>query len=49
MAGRLNARLHHQLGMIHTTIEGAFLSAGMLLYTLALLIIVFLAVWSVGK
>jgi len=42
MSGRLNARLHHQLGLIHDTVEGAFLSIGMLLSTLAMLIVVFL-------
>ena len=41
MAARFNARLHHQLGLIHNTIEGAFLSAGMVLATLAMLVLVY--------
>jgi len=49
MSGRFNARLHHQLGLIHTTIEGAFLTAGMLLSTLAMLIVVWVALMFLGR
>ena len=49
MSGRLNARFHHHLGMINDTVEGAFLRAGMLLSTLALLIVVFLTLWFLQR
>ena len=49
MSGRLHARLHHHLGMIHDGVEGAFLRAGMLLSTLALLLFVFLALWFLQR
>ncbi len=42
MSSRLNARLHHQLGLIHTTVESAFLTAGTLLATLAMLVAVYI-------
>lgn len=45
MSSRLNARLHHHLGLIHDSVEGAFLRAGMLLSTLALLVVVYLMLW----
>lgn len=49
MPGRLNARLHHKFGMIHDTVEGAFLRAGMLLSTLALLVVVYLMLWFLER
>jgi hypothetical protein len=49
MTGRINARLHHHLGSLHDSVEGAFLRAGMLLSTLALLVIVYLMLWLLGK
>ena len=49
MSGRLNARLHHRLGLIHDTVEGAFLRAGMLLSTLALLVVVYLMLWFLQR
>jgi hypothetical protein len=42
MGGRLNARLHHRFGLIHDSVEGAFLRAGMVLSTLAVLMLWFL-------
>ena len=49
MSDRFNARLHHRLGLIHDTVEAAFLNAGMLLSTLALLMFVFLTLWVFGR
>jgi len=49
MSGRLNARFHHQLGLIHTTIEGAFLTAGMVLSTLVMLIVVWVTLMLMGR
>ena len=49
MPSRLNARLHHQLGLIHDTVEGAFLRAGMVLSTLALLVVVYLMLWFLQR
>ena len=40
MPGRLHGRLH----MIHTTVEGAFLTAGMVLSTLVTLLVVYVAI-----
>ncbi len=44
MSGRLHGRLHSHLGMIHTTVEGAFLTAGMVLSTLVTLLVVYIAI-----
>lgn len=44
MSAKLHGRLHSHLGMIHTTVEGAFLTAGMVLSTLVTLLIVFIAI-----
>ena len=44
MSGRHHLRLHGHLGMIHTTVEGAFLTAGVLLSTLVTLLVVYLGV-----
>ena len=49
MPGRLNTRLHSGLGMIHTTVEGAFLTTGMLLSTLLVLVFVYVAVLFLGR
>ena len=49
MSGRLNARLHHQLGLVHTTIEGAFLTTGIVLSTLAMLIVVWITLMFLGR
>ena len=49
MSGRLNARLHHQLGSFHTTIEGAFLTAGMVLSTLAMLVVVWITLMFLAR
>ena len=49
MSDRLNARLHHHLGTIHDSVEGAFLRAGMVLSTLALLVVIYLMVWFLGR
>ena len=44
MSAKLHGRLHNPWGMIHTTVEGAFLTAGMVLSTLVTLLIVFIAI-----
>jgi hypothetical protein len=44
MSAKLHGRLHNHLGMIHTTVEGAFLTAGMVLTTVVTLLIVFVAI-----
>lgn len=49
MSYRLNARLHHRLGLIHDSVEGAFLRAGTVLSTLALLIVVYLMLWFLQR
>ena len=49
MSGRLHGRLHSHLGMIHTSVEGAFLTAGMVLSTLVTLLVVCFAVWCLGR
>ena len=49
MSGRLHARLHDHLGMIHTTVEGAFLTTGMVLSTLVTLFAVCAAVWVLER
>jgi hypothetical protein len=49
MSGRLNTQLHHRLGLIHDTMEGAFLRAGMLFSTLALLVVVYLMLWFLQR
>ena len=49
MPGRLHGRLHNPWGMIHTTVEGAFLTAGMVLSTLAMLLVVYIAVSMLGR
>jgi hypothetical protein len=49
MSGRLNTRFHHHLGTIHDGVEGAFLRAGMLLSTLALLVVVYLMLWFLER
>jgi hypothetical protein len=49
MSSRLNSRLHHQLGVIHDTLEGAFLSAGMMLSTLIVLFVVYVTLMLMGR
>ena len=49
MAGKLHGRLHNHFGMIHTTVEGAFLTAGMVLSTLVTLLVVCVAVWILER
>ena len=49
MSGRLNQRLHHPLGLIYTTIESAFLTAGTVLATLALLVVVYITLYFMGR
>ena len=49
MSGRLNARLHNQFGLIHTTVESAFLTTGTVLATLAMLVIVCIALFVLGR
>lgn len=49
MSGRLNPRLHHPLGLIHTTVESAFLTAGPVLATLTLLVIVYITLYFLGR
>ncbi|GEM_PF-3200368 len=41
MSGRLHARMQSQLGFIHTSIESVFLTSGMVLSTLAMLVLVY--------
>jgi hypothetical protein len=49
MSDRFHGRLHHSWGMIHTTVEGAFLTAGLVLSTLVTLLAVCAAVWMMGR
>jgi len=49
MSIRANARFHHQLGLIHTTVENAFLAAGMVFSTLAMLIIVWVTLMLLAR
>jgi len=49
MASRLHGRLHNHMGLIHTTVEGAFLTAGMVLSTLVTLLVVYVAVSFLAK
>ena len=49
MSGRLNARLHNQLGLIHTTVESAFLTTGTVLATLAVLVVVYITLFLLGR
>ncbi|HLK49005.1 MAG TPA: hypothetical protein VKT49_12770 [Bryobacteraceae bacterium] len=49
MSYRFNARLHHRFGLIHDSVEGAFLRAGIVLSTLALLIIVYVMLWFLER
>lgn len=45
MTNRLQDKLHHELGTIHTTIENAFLTMGFVLATLITLLVVCGAIW----
>jgi len=49
MAGKLHGRLHNPWGLIHTTVEGAFLTAGVVLSTLVTLLVVYVAVSFLAK
>jgi len=49
MPGRSHGRLHNPWGMIHTTVEGAFLTAGLVLSTLVTLLAVYAAIWLIGR
>lgn len=49
MTNRLHAKFHHQLGIIHTTIEGAFLTMGFMLATLVTLLVVCGAIWLLER
>ena len=49
MSGRYHGRLHSPWGMIHTTVEGAFLTAGMVLSTLVTLLAVYVAICWMGR
>lgn len=49
MSGRLHGRFDSHLGMIHTSVEGAFLTAGMVLSTLVTLLVVCIAVWCLER
>ena len=49
MPGRIHGRLHNPWGMIHTTVEGAFLTAGLVLSTLVTLLAVYAAIWLMGR
>ena len=48
MSGRLNTRLHSHFGVIQT-VESAFLTAGMVLSTLAMLLVVYITLWFLGR
>lgn len=41
MSGKLHARIHSQFGFIHTSIENVFLTSGMVLSTLLMLVVVY--------
>lgn len=45
MTNRLHAKFHQQLGIVHTTIESAFLTMGFVLATLITLLVVCGAMW----
>jgi len=49
MTGKLHGRLHNPWGLIHTTVEGAFLTAGVVLSTLVTLLVVYVAVSFLAK
>lgn len=49
MSDRLHARLHNQLALIHTTVEGALLTMGVVLSTLVTLFAVCAAIWLFEK
>ena len=49
MPGRFHGRLHQPWGTIHTTVEGAFLTAGLVLSTLVTLLAVYAAIWLMGR
>ena len=49
MSGRLHARLHSQFGFIHTSIESAFLTSGMVLSTLLVLVVVYVVLLFLGR
>lgn len=49
MTNRLQARLHQQMGVIHTTIENAFLTMGFVLATLITLLVVCGAMWLLER
>ena len=40
---------HHRMGLIHTTVEGAFLTAGMLLSTVVTLLVVYVAIQFLAR
>jgi len=44
MLAKSHGRQHNHLAMIHTTVEGAFLTAGVLLTMVVTLLIVFVAI-----
>lgn len=48
MSGRLQARWHSQFGFIHTSIESAFLTSGMVFSTLFVLVVVYLVLLFLG-
>ena len=49
MSTKLHGRPHSHLGMIHTTVEGAFLTSGMVLSTLVTLLVVYIAILFAGR
>jgi heme/copper-type cytochrome/quinol oxidase subunit 4 len=49
MTNHLHGKLHHQLGIIHTTIESAFLTMGFVLATLITLLVVCGSIWLLER
>ena len=48
MLGRWNMRPHSHFGLIHS-IETAFLTSGMVLSTLAMLVVVYIVLWFLAR
>jgi len=49
MSGKMHGRLHSHLGFVHTSIESVLLTSGMLLSTLAMLVLVYVVLLFMGR
>ena len=49
MPGQFHGRMHSPWGTIHTTVESAFLTAGLVLSTLVTLLAVCAAIWMMDR